>query len=132
MEDIVEEDIYLRLFLKEKGITDEKRIERIKKITIERKIKAKKFWEERRKKHHENINGYTLEELKEKHKNELSKIHNKEEAENIGIMIMGDFYLGGFSSRSNSRKMSELVGYETNYMDFYGSSCYYYMMKGGI
>lgn len=127
-----ENDIYLRLFLKEKGITDENSIERIKKITIERESKAKKFWEERREKQYENLNDYTFKELREKHKNELSKIHNKEEAENIGIMIMGDFYLGGFSSRSNSRKMSELVGYETNYMDFYGSSCYYFMMKGGI
>lgn len=123
------DEMFLRLFLKEKGIIDEDRIQRIKKNMKDEETEADKFWVERRNKKYKDIIDFSIEELREKHKEELNKIHNKQDAENIGILLMGDYYLEGFSSRRCSRKMSELVGHRTIYMDFYGSSCYYFMMR---
>ena len=124
-----EDEMSWRLFLKTKGITNEERVKRIIKISEKNKKNASKFWADRWKKRYKWICDFSLEELKEKHKEKLDTIHNKEEAENVGILIMGDYYLEGFSSRKCSKLMAKLVGYETEYMDFYGSSSYYYLMK---
>lgn len=90
---------------------------------------AEKFWEERRKKHYKHICDYSLDELRERHKLELKKIYNRRKAVEIGILLMGDYYLDGFSSRSCSGWMSQLIGNDTEYLDFYGSSSSYFYLR---
>ena len=94
-------------------------------------ISPEEFWKERNKKKYDHICDFSLEELRERHKEELSKIKSYEDAVRVGIKLMGDYYLDGFHSRACSKRMAELVGHGTNYLDFYGASGFYYLMEVG-
>lgn len=87
------------------------------------------FWAEEKEKEHEHICEFSLEELRERHKEELKTIESERDAVTVGIKLMGDYYQDGFSSRSCSRRMAELVGHGTSYLDFYGSSSEYYYLR---
>jgi len=94
-----------------------------------RVLVPEEFWKEREGKEYGHICDVSLEELKERHRDELSTIDSREKAVEVGIRLMGDHYLDGFSSRSCSSRMAELVGYETNYMDFYCAGAEYYWIE---
>jgi hypothetical protein len=71
----------------------------------------------------EHICDYTVEQLKERHKNALALIE-RYGVQTIGTLLLGRYYLNGFNSRSCSERMAFLVG-GVGYMDFYcGSSNY--------
>ena len=70
------------------------------------------------------ICDYSIEQLKERHKNVLALIP-KYSVRVIGTMLMGHYYLDGFGSRSCAGKMAELVSGDEEYLMFYcGSSEY--------
>ena len=88
-----------------------------------------KFWKQRKKKKYEHICKYSIRVLRKRHRDRLSKIKDYESAVRVGTLIMGDFYLNGFASRSCCARMAELVDHGTDYLDFYCGEIAYYRYK---
>lgn len=94
-----------------------------------KKIPPEVFWVEQRKKKHKHICSISFGKLKKLHSKELSKIKSRRDAVRIGTLLMGDYYLDGFGSRSCSARMASLVGYDMDYLNFYCGGSSYYELK---
>jgi len=79
------------------------------------------------------ICDFSIDELKEKHKNVLILIqHEKYDYKTIGLLLSGECYDNVWDSRSCSGHMSKLVNGK-DYLDFYcGSSSYYWLCFLGL
>jgi hypothetical protein len=89
--------------------------------------KAQKFWDIHNGKGQEHLCDLTDKQFNKRHKNVLRL---KEDRTVIGTLLMGDYYLGGFSSRSCSERMASLMG-NGDYLSFYCGSSSYLIIKMG-
>jgi hypothetical protein len=88
---------------------------------------ARNFWREHHKKKFDHICDFTLEQLRERHKNVL-RLVGKHEPILIGTLLAGEYYGEAWGSRSCSGHLACLVG-TNDYMDFYCGGSTYAIIK---
>ena len=93
------------------------------------KKKAEVFWKEHKGEGQEHICDVSDDDFVKKHMHVL-ELAERSDPWVIGCLLMGDYHVDGFSSRSCSGRMAELMGVG-DYMEYYCASSSYIDMKLG-